>query len=77
MAQQSPNMWAEKLVDTLHRSLKKRGAKDKLHEAMQKRLNDQHRDITHGFTQVVMQIQSETSGDAWGAAAELAGALMK
>ena len=76
MAQQSPNMWAEKLVESLDRSLKKKGEKDRLHDNMKKRLNENHREITAGFTQVVMLIQKESSGDAWGAAAEIAGALL-
>ena len=76
MAQQSPNMWAEKLVESLDRSLKKKGESDRLHDNMKKRLNDQHREIVQGFTQVVMQIQSESSSDVWGAAAEIAGAIL-
>ena len=76
MAQQSPNMWAEKLVESLDRSLKKKGESDRLHDNMKKRLNDQHREIVQGFTQVVMQIQNESSGDAWSSATELTGAIL-
>ena len=76
MAQQSPNMWAEKLVESLDRSLKKKGEKDRLHDNMKKRLQEQHREIVHGFTEIVIRIQSESSSDTWGAAAEIAGALL-
>jgi len=69
-------MWAEKLIESLDRSLKKKGADDRLHENMKKRLNESHREISQGFTRIVMQIQSESSGDTWGAAAEIAGAIL-
>ena len=68
-------MWAEKLAESLDKSLKKKGERDRLHDNMKKRLNDQHREIVQGFTQVVMQIQSESSTDVWGRAAEVAGAI--
>lgn len=75
MAQQSSSMWANKLAESLSKSLKKQGAKDKLHDNMLKRLNAEHHRITQGFNVIVQQIQKESSGDTWGVAAEIAGAV--
>ena len=76
MAHQPPNMWAEKLAESLDKSLKKKGERDRLHDNMKKRINEQHREIVAGFVQVVMQIQNESSGDAWSSATELTGAIL-
>jgi len=76
MAHLSANAWAEKLTESLDKTLKKKTDRDRLNDNMKIRLKEQHTEIVTAFTNIVRQIQSETTNDVWSAAAEVAGAIL-